>query len=396
MKLNHLLFALLIFLLPRVPSFAADPYAGLPEKADPKRVGALIVDNYLSRPILTNRSGIIYPEVCAWYGALTYSDLALDDERKEKLIRRFDPVLKLPLDDTQTVMDAQQQAPPVKPLKAGEVAPTNFPLRIAPNPHVDFRVFGVVPFELYILTHKPEYLELGRKLADAQWKKTTSDGITAEARYWVDDMYMIPVLQMQAYRATHNEIYLTRAALTACAYLDKLQQPNGLFMHAADSPFYWGRGNGWFAVGMAEILRDLPKENPSYPRIMVGYKKMMQALLKYQADVGLWRQLIDVSDSWTETSGSAMFTFAIVTGVKNHWLDSTTYGPASRKAWIALVNALDAKSNLVGVCVGTNKGMMMVGPNLRKQEAYYLARDRKGGDLHGQAPMLWVVSALLR
>jgi rhamnogalacturonyl hydrolase YesR len=91
-----------------------------------------------------------------------------------------------------------------------------------------------------------------------------------------------------------------------------------------------------------------------------------------------------------------MFTFAIVTGVKNHWLDSTTYGPASRKAWIALVNALDAKSNLVGVCVGTNKGMMMVGPNLRKQEAYYLARDRKGGDLHGQAPMLWVVSALLR
>ena len=100
--------------------------------------------------------------------------------------------------------------------------------------------------------------------------------------------------------------------------------------------------------------------------------------------------------SWTETSGSAMFTFAMVTGVKNHWLDETTYGPASKKAWIALVHSLNEEDNLTGVCVGTNKGKMMVGADLKKQLEYYLARDRKSGDLHGQAPMLWTASALLR
>ena len=71
---------------------------------------------------------------------------------------------------------------------------------------------------------------LGRNLADQQWAKTTPDGITAEARYWIDDMYMITAVQVQAYRATRDTKYIDRAALTMAAYLDKLQQPNGLFL----------------------------------------------------------------------------------------------------------------------------------------------------------------------
>jgi len=39
------------------------------------------------------------------------------------------------------------------------------------------------------------------------------------------------------------------------AYLDALQQPNGLFLHAPDSPYYWSRGNGWMATGTAALLR---------------------------------------------------------------------------------------------------------------------------------------------
>jgi unsaturated rhamnogalacturonyl hydrolase len=47
------------------------------------------------------------------------------------------------------------------------------------------------------------------------------------------------------------------------AYLDKLQQTNGLFYHAPDAPFYWSRGNGWVAAGMAELLRSLPENHPA-------------------------------------------------------------------------------------------------------------------------------------
>jgi rhamnogalacturonyl hydrolase YesR len=32
-----------------------------------------------------------------------------------------------------------------------------------------------------------------------------------------------------------------------------------------------------------------------------------------------------------------MFIFALITGVKRGWLPAAVYGPASRKAWIAVV-----------------------------------------------------------
>ena len=105
--------------------------------------------------------------------------------------------------------------------------------RISPDAHVDYRVFGTVPLEIYMQTKDKQYLEIGQGLADKQWENPTEDGITREARYWIDDMFMIPAVQVQAFRATNDAKYIDRAALTMVAYLDKLQQPNGLFFHGA-------------------------------------------------------------------------------------------------------------------------------------------------------------------
>jgi len=171
------------------------------------------------------------------------------------------------------------------------------------------------------------------------------------------------------------------------SYLDKLQQPNGLFYHAPDVPFFWGRGDGWVAAGMAEMLRELPANHPQRARIMLGYKTMMAALLKYQGKDGMWRQLIDHEDAWPESSSSAMFTYAMITGVKNGWLDAGTYGPAARKGWIAVTGYIDQNNDVTAVCEGTGK---------QNDLEYYLERKRRTGDFHGQAPILWAASALLR
>ena len=125
---------------------------------------------------------------------------------------------------------------------------------------------------------------------------------------------------------------------------------------------------------------------------MDGYRTMMAALLNYQGGDGLWRQLIDHPEAWPETSGTGMFTFAMVTGVKNGWLDAKTYGPAARKAWLGLVKYIDKDANVREVCMGTNKWTANQGDAVQ----YYLNRPRRVGDLHGQAPILWSASALLR
>jgi unsaturated rhamnogalacturonyl hydrolase len=327
----------------------------------PKEVGKRLAENWVKRDFefqSGKRPYVIYPEICAWYGALTIAEETGDKDLKERLTRKFDRFLT-----DEGAKNISQQA------------------------HVDYRVFGVVPLELFLQTKDNRYLTLGQSFADKQWEKTTGDGITAEARYWIDDMYMITAVQVQAFRATGDKKYLDRAALAAAAYLDKLQQPNGLFFHAPDSPYYWGRGNGWFAAGMTELLRDLPKNHPQRARIMKGYKTMLESLLKYQAEDGLWRQLLDKPESWVETSGTGMFTFAMVTGVKQGWLDKKTYGPAARKAWLGLVKHIDENANVTDVCEGTNKGFSV---------QYYLDRQRKTGDLHGQAAASWAATALLR
>jgi rhamnogalacturonyl hydrolase YesR len=135
------------------------------------------------------------------------------------------------------------------------------------------------------------------------------------------------------------------------------------------------------------MLRELPADHPQRARILDGYRKMMAGLLQYQGKDGMWRQLIDHDEAWPESSGSAMFTFAMITGVKNGWLDAATYGPAARRAWIAVAGYIDQNENITSVCEGTGKFNSL---------DYYLARKRRTGDFHGQAPVLWAASALLR
>lgn len=352
-----------------------------PAGKSPKEIGHRVTLHFIDSPHFNSgRPGppafIIYPEVCTWYGALTFANVSGIRHLEGPLFQRFDPLFT-----------------------------TESNLMPVPD-HVDHTVFAAVPLEIYLLDSDPRCLALGKKFADAQWgepfgsnappdsESFRARGLSWQTRMWIDDMYMITLAQVQAYRATGNHVYIDRAAKEMVAYLDELQQPNGLFYHAPEVHYFWGRGDGWMAAGMSELLRSLPKDHPDRPRIMEGYKKMMAALLHYQDANGMWHQLIDDPTAWPETSSSGMFAFAFITGVKEGWLNPEMYGPASRKAWLGLVSYLDENNNIHNVCEGTNKyNPKTNGPDGR---AYYLARKRNVGDLHGQAPILWCATALLR
>jgi unsaturated rhamnogalacturonyl hydrolase len=338
------------------------PFSQWPAGASPAEIGRRVADNFAARKLdyetNSKRLYVVYPETCAWYGSLQVAKLTGDRDLQTRLIRKFDVLL---------TEDGARH--------------------ISPAAHVDYRVFGIVPLEIYLETGDERCLALGTRLAGQQWSNPTVDGITSEARYWVDDMFMITALQVQAYRATGNTNYLERAALTLSTYLDRLQQTNGLFFHAPDVPFYWGRGNGWAAAAMAELLSCLPEQHPRRARILGAYRRMMETLLRCQGADGLWRQLLDHPEAWPETSSTGMFTFALITGVRHGWLDSPTAGSAARKGWLALVSSLNAQAELRDVCEGTGK---------KNSLEYYLARQRKTGDLHGQAPLLWCAAALLK
>lgn len=372
-----------------------DALATWPSGTEPKDVGRRVIDQFLSTAPegyqakgfdgykYGNGEYVCYSVASLWVNAFEYASILDDKPLKDALYSRFRPFLP-----------------------GGAKSD-----KITKYRHVDFNVFGAVPLEVALLFQNRAAGEMGRRYADDQWepprdgdtkdwpkwlrshyvdpdlqRKYLKDGYSGQTRLWIDDMYMINLLQTQAYRVTRDRIYIERAAKEMALYLDKLQLTNGLFNHAADVPFRWGRGNGWMAAGMPLLLKYLKPGDANYDRILAGYRKMMSTLLALQRDDGLWGQLLDDPASWSETSGSAMFTYAFLEGSKRGWIDASTYLPAARKAYLALVSKMDDLGNLGGVCIGTGA---------KSDRQYYLDRKKINGDPHGQAALLWCVNAIL-
>jgi unsaturated rhamnogalacturonyl hydrolase len=327
---------------------------------DPALLGARAADAYLKRAdFMMYKVGEVeavhYADVASAYGAARLAEASRDVGLMRRVAARHAKLLEARLVNTAN--------------------------------HVDANVYGVWPLELARRWGRDEEKDRGLRYADGQWRRTTPDGLTTQARYWIDDIWMIGALQLQAWRVTQETKYLDRAALTAKLYIARLQQPNGLFHHGPDAPFFWGRGNGWVAAGIAEVLSELPPAHPDYPAIVAGYRKMMEALLRTQAEDGMWRQLIDYPEAWKETSGTAMFGFAMAVGVRRGILTEPAYRTAYRRAWRALATYVGSDGNLSDVCVGTGQS---------KDPAYYLGRPTVTGDLHGQAALLWFAAEMVR
>lgn len=346
-----------------------------PKEAQPQEIGGRIVKKFLQTP--HTRFGnpyaekkpnyITYPDACTWLGALWYAQATDNQKMTDKLVERFKPLFTI---------------------EKNLLPKTN---------HVDHNVVGAVPLEIYLEKQGgKEYYDLGMKYADTQWeipadatpeqKAYADKGYSWHTRLWIDDMFMITTIQAQAYKVTGNRTYIDRAAKEMVLYLKNIQRPNGLFYHAPKAPFYWARGNGWMAAGMAELLAILPEDNVDRPVIMKAYLTMMKTLKNYQGKEGLWHQLIDDETSWNETSGTAMFTYAMIVGVKKGWLEKSEYASVARKGWLGLVSYINENDEITNVCEGTN---------IKNDRNHYLNRKRNTGDLHAHAPLLWCAAELV-
>lgn len=346
-----------------------------PKGSTPLEVGNRIANKFIVTP--HTRFGnpraekapnyITYPDACAWLGALWFGKVTKNEPLLDKLKDRFEPLFST----------EQKMLPRMN--------------------HVDHNVVGAVPLEIYIQKKGDQrYYDLGMRYADTQWevpadatpeqKAYADKGYSWQTRIWIDDMFMITTIQSQAYRAAGDRKYIDRAAREMAMYLKEIQRPNGLFYHSPEAPFFWARGNGWMAAGMAQLLSILPKDNPDRTTIMEAYKKMMDTLRQNQDPDGMWHQLIDEPASYKETSGTAMFTYAMIVGVKHGWLNKKEYGAAARKGWLALVTYINEDDEVTNVCEGTN---------IKNDKNHYMNRKQITGDLHAHAPLLWCAVALL-
>ena len=193
--------------------------AAAPVTPSPKEVGGRAADAYLSTPniqqIRSTYFGVHCAEAAAGYGVAAFAATTGDKALLDRVKARHDRVL------TENIANSED--------------------------HVDVSAYGVWPLELGMRLGDAGLVARGRSFADNQWKKTTPEGMTFQARDWVEDIWMVGALQVQAFRASGDAKYLDQAALLTRIYLDRHQEANGLFFHGPTARFHWARGNGWVA-----------------------------------------------------------------------------------------------------------------------------------------------------
>lgn len=203
---------------------------------------------------------------------------------------------------------------------------------------------------------------------------------------WADDLYMgVEPLALMG-KLTGDRVWLDDAARDTLQTAQRLWRPElGLFAHgwSEDSPnvpdFYWGRANGWAMVTLCDLLDVLPPDHPRRPAILDLLRKQIKAVASLQSGHGLWHQLLDRSDSYLETSCSAMFTYGIAHAINQGWIVAPTYGPIAQAGWIGVATQITAEGQVDHGCIGTTYAGDMV---------YYYHRPANAYAPHNYGPTL--------
>ena len=179
----------------------------------------------------------------------------------------------------------------------------------------------------------------------------TAPGMPEHASGWSDDFFLGTIAAVRAGDAEGLAAAVRLVTITAA----RLQQPNGLFHHDADAPTAWGRGNGFGALGLSELLTVLPADHPEREAVLDIHRRQLAGMRDQQAPDGMWRQIVDVPGSYRETSVTAMTLTAMARGIRLGWLDDS-YRPVVDRAWRALLAHVADDGTLVDVCFSTGAG----------------------------------------
>ncbi len=113
----------------------------------------------------------------------------------------------------------------------------------------------------------------------------------------------------------------------------------------------WSRGNGWGAVGLAALVRDLPANHPRRPEIEALAKEFFTAVLRFQNPAGLWHQEMTDPTSFTEISGSGLMLYGIGVMLERCLLDRK-HEADFRRGLAALPAYIAADGGVSHTCIG--------------------------------------------
>jgi rhamnogalacturonyl hydrolase YesR len=208
---------------------------------------------------------------------------------------------------------------------------------------------------------------------------------------WADDLYMSCPFLIRWYQYSGNTNFLDDAARQVMNMAGYLQDTDGIWFHGYNvstnnvNGFKWGRANGWAMVTTAEILSIMPTNHPARSNLLSILTRHIEGVKTVQAPSGMWRQVLDESSLWEETSCTAMFAYSIARAVNRGWMDPTNMTVA-RKAFAAVCSNISSSGVISNICIGTS-----IGYNLN----FYVTRPRANDDQRGVGAVMLAGAEIL-
>ncbi|KAI7259546.1 hypothetical protein KC345_g10286, partial [Hortaea werneckii] len=195
----------------------------------------------------------------------------------------------------------------------------------------------------YQETGDPELGKLCREVADYsvhEALRTTNGGFAHvwgpgagglddyRNQLWIDTLFMAGIYILRFGLFDQNRTCLEEALHQFDIHIDCQFDPDrGLFAHGYHcldkTPLgeHWGRGNGWAAVSVIELLGLMKGQPYATTRYEEVFKRQMESVYRLRMKDGMLRTLLDVEESYLETSASALFAYAALKGYRLGILD---------------------------------------------------------------------------
>jgi unsaturated rhamnogalacturonyl hydrolase len=222
--------------------------------------------------------------------------------------------------------------------------------------HADDEAIAQTYESLYEEHPDPVRLADTKATFDALLKRP--DDPSKDLWWWCDALFMSPAGLARMSAITGDHAYIDKMNHEWDLTRDHLYDPVE-HLYSRDASFlqkreangkklFWSRGNAWVLAGTVNVLRALPKNDPSRQRYIDLFLEMSRHIASLQQPDGLWRAglLDETAYALPEVSGSAFFTYAMTWGINEGILDRASYGPIVERAWSGMLQHIYADGRL--------------------------------------------------
>ncbi len=204
---------------------------------------------------------------------------------------------------------------------------------------------GKILFRLYKSTGEQKYKTAIDSLIYqmSMHPRTSEGGFWHKKVYphqmWLDGLYMAsPFLAEYAKDFNHPEIFDDVVKQITLMAKHSYDPTSGLFYHGWDesreqkwanketgqSPNFWSRSIGWYAMAIVDVLDFLPENHPGRKDVITIADTLAKGICKWQdAKTGVWYQVTDKGDkqgNYLESSGSCMFVYFLYKSISNGYI----------------------------------------------------------------------------